>query len=54
MFSVLLFNNTQNGQEHMELFLGARIGFRGKPSGHVRRQNHSTIAIHPEIITESI
>src|SRR5277367_1383974 len=33
---------------------GARIGFQGRPAGHVQRFNHSTAYTHPEIISESI
>jgi Reverse transcriptase (RNA-dependent DNA polymerase) len=33
---------------------GTRIGFEGKPSRRVRRQNHSTAFVHPRTISESI
>src|SRR5438552_13951854 len=33
---------------------GARVGFQGTSSGHIRRPNHSSAFAHPEIVMESI
>src|SRR5437762_1692598 len=33
---------------------GAQVGFQGNPVGRTQRPNHSSVLIHPEVISESI